>query len=237
MRVGKQGLQEDKSAPVSLSWDTRHFSPKLIEELDALETRIKKSLKRSVLDSHLMYSKGQLLPGGDDRWYKQGIYAFIACGNLERIVYIGRAEDFEMRLLPRHRRQTLGHNVFRRAEEMYGDIVVYAFEVPDNYEKIEIDLIDAFSPVLNTIGKSKAKTFEVLQYIINNPGCTRQDIACATKIGDQNRKYIIEKLIQSGKIFMIEGESKVGRPAYYHYPNDRGLVTESGWLHEKTGVT
>lgn len=101
---------------------------------------------------------------------------------------------------------------------MYGDIVVYAFEVPNNYEKIEIDLIDAFSPVLNTIGKSKAKTFEVLQYIINNPGCTRQDVACAMKIGDQRRKDIIEKLIESGKILTIEGESKVGRPAYYHYP-------------------
>lgn len=223
MRIGKQGLQDEKSAFVSLPWDIRHFPPKIIEELNALETRIKGSLKRSVLDGHLMYSKGQLLPGGDVRWCKQGIYAFIACGNLERIVYIGRAEDFEMRLLPRHRRQTLGHNTFRRAKEIYGDIIiVYAFEVTENYEKVELDLIDAFSPILNTIGKLNAKTFEVLQYILNNPGCTQQDIVSATKIGDQKRKLIIDELIGSGKIHTIQGKSKVGRPAYYHYPNGQG---------------
>ena len=222
MRIGKQGLQDDKSAPFSLSWDIRHFSPMLIEELDLLETRIKESLNRSVLDGHLMYSKGQLLPGGDDRWHKQGIYSFIACGNSEKIIYIGRAEDFEMRLLPRHRRQTLGHNVFRRAKEIYDDIIVYAFEVTDNYEKVELDLIDAFSPILNTIGKLNAKTFEVLQYILNNPGCTQQDIVSATKIGDQKRKFIIDELIKSGKIHTIQGRSKVDRPAYYHYPNGHG---------------
>lgn len=222
MRIGQQGLQDEKSASVSLTWDIRHFSTKIIEELDALETRIKESLKRSVLDSHLMYSKGQLLPGGDVRWCKQGIYTFIACG--EGIVYIGRAEEFEMRLLPRHRRQTLGHNVFRRANEMYGDIIVYAFEVTDNYEKIELDLINAFSPILNTIGKLNSKTLEVLQYILNNPGCTQQDIVSATKIGDQKRKLIIDELIGSGKIHTIQGKSKVGRPAYYHYPTGHGGV-------------
>ena len=222
MRIWKQGLQGEKSASVSLPRDICHFSQELVEELDVLEARIKEGLKRPVLNGHLMYSKGQLLPSGDVRWYKQGIYAFIACDNLERIVYIGRAEDFEMRLLPRHRRQTLGHNVFRRAKEIYGNIIVYAFEVTDNYEQIELDLIDEFSPILNTIGKLKAKTFEVLQYVVNNPGCTQQDIVSATKIGDQKRKIIIDELIESGKIYTIQGISKVGRPAYYHYPNGHG---------------
>lgn len=223
MRIRKQ--EDEKSAPVFLSSDSRQFSPKLIEERDALETRIKESLKRPVLDSYLIYSKDQLLLGDDARWHKQGIYAFIACDNLEEIVYIGRAREFKGRLLPQHCRQTLGHNIFRRAKKIYGDIVVYAFEVTDNYEKIELDLIDEFSPVLNTVGKLQAKTFEVLQYIINNPGCTRHDVTCATTIGDQKRKDIVEKLIESGKILMIEGVSKVGRPAYYHFPHGAGLRT------------
>ena len=222
MRIEKQGLQDDKSAPVSLSWDICHSSPKIIEELDLLEKRIKESLKQSVLNRSLMYSKDQLLPDGDARWYKQGVYAFIAPGHSEIIVYIGRAKNFKKRLLPRHRKQTMGHKMFRRAKEIYGDIIVYAFEVTDNYKKIELDLIDAFSPILNSVGKFNAKTFEVLQYIINDPGCTRQDIMFATTIGDQKREIIIDELIESGKIRMIQGISKVNKPAYRHYSNDHG---------------
>ena len=220
--TAKKSLPSVKSEAISILFDIHHISPKLVEELQALETCIKESLKLPVLNNCLMYSKFGLLPNSDARWKKQGIYVFIACGNLEEIVYIGSTEDFEKRLRPRHCRQTLAHNIFRHAKEIDDDIIVYTFEVTYNYKNIELGIINAFSPVLNTNGKLKSKTFEVLQYILSNPGCTQQAIVSATQIGDRKRKIIIDELIESGKIHTIQGISKVGRPAYYHYPNGHG---------------